>query len=100
MIQWFVINVYPTALRTVVAAATGAIAAVLVIAPIKKGLHSMGKRLSAAIDSLDPDVPVGLTKQLDDMQTELQHIGTHLGGTLQVHVDKDRDDAALAHHGR
>lgn len=100
MIQWFITNVWPTMFHTLIAAATGAIAAVLVVAPIKQGLHTLTGRIGKAIDSLDPDVPVGLTRQLDSVEAELKHLNTHVSGTLLVHQVRDKDDAPSipAHH--
>ena len=84
MIHWLVVNVWPTTLRTIVSAITGAFVAAMIVAPARGAFKVLRKRISSAIDSLDPDVPVGLTKQIDDLHGQLQQLNGHVAGTLNV----------------
>lgn len=98
MWHWLTLNVWPTALRTTVSALTGGIVAVVIIAPMRGAFRLLRHRISSVLDSLDPDIPVGLTKQLDSMQGQLTDINKHVGGTLNVHPIHDPD--RLEDHAR
>lgn len=82
--SWFADNVEVIALHAAVSAVTGGLVAAAVVAPLRNVVRNLTHRISAAMDSLDPDVPVGLTKQLDDMDTKLQTLNRQMDGTLKV----------------
>lgn len=85
VITWLIVHVWPTALRTTVSAVTGAIVAAFILAPMRGAMRLLRKRVSHVLDSLDPDVPVGLTEQMNDVQKQLQGLNDHMDNdTIKV----------------
>lgn len=94
--HWLTTFVLPKAEYSAISTLTGAFIGILIVAPFRGVVKKMRGRISSAIDSLDPDVPVGLTKQLDAMTSELDAMRQRLEGHLHVEVK----DAPLDSHRR
>lgn len=63
MIHWLLVNVMPTAVRTATATLTAGLVGLLILQPLKAHLRVF----KHAAESLDPEVPGGVTEQLDEL---------------------------------
>lgn len=95
MIHWLTTTVWPQALHAIIYTVSSAVTAIVFVAPLRGAIRRIRKQLSTVLDSLDPDVPVGLTEQLGRMEAELDAMRERLEGRLHVEV---RDDPLVSPH--
>lgn len=93
--HWLLVNVVMKAENAAVWGASTGIVGIFLIAPLRGALKRLRKQMTSVLDSLDPDVPVGLTKQIDDMQAQLHtlnhHVSEHVLKVRQVAEDEGHD---------
>lgn len=86
MTHWLLTVAIPKAESAAIYTTISSLTVVFIVAPFKNLLKRARKHVSRALDSLDPDVPVGLTKQIDDLITKVERIHDHLDIDSHPHV--------------